>query len=196
MSKNFWDSRWESKQIGWDLGMISPPLKEYFDQINDKELEILIPGCGNAYEAEYLFNIGFKNIFIVEISQGAINSFIKRCPAFPERNIFHSDFFELTKQFDLIIEQTFFCALTPDLRLDYVKQMTKLLKQNGKLAGLLFNTDFVGGPPYGGNEEEYLELFSTTFEIVKMEKAHNSIKPRKNKELFIILKKNALWKKL
>lgn len=189
MSKEFWEQRWENMQIGWDLGEVSPPIAEYVNQLSNKELKILIPGCGNAYEAEFLHQKGFKNVFIVEISQSAINSFKKRYPNFPDEHIIHADFFEIEGQYDLIIEQTFFCAINPEMRKKYVEQMTKLLKTGGKLVGLLFNVEFSGGPPYGGHKNEYLDLFSNSFEIEVMEKAHNSIKPRENNELFIILRK-------
>ncbi len=189
MSKDFWEQRWTNMQIGWDLGEVSPPIAEYINQLTNKELKILIPGCGNAYEAEYLHQKGFKNVYIVEISQGAINSFKKRYPDFPDQHIIHSDFFEIDGQYDLIIEQTFFCAINPKMRKKYVQQMTKLLKTKGKLVGLLFNTEFSGGPPFGGHKDEYLQLFSDNFNIKIMEKAYNSIKPRQDNELFVILEK-------
>jgi len=189
MSKQFWEDRWNTNQIGWDLGEVSPPLKNYVNQLNNKSIQILIPGCGNAYEAEYLHQNGFLNVFIVEIAIGAIESFKKRYPTFPSENIIHSNFFDLTMQFDLIIEQTFFCALNPKMRVDYVKQMTNLLKTDGKLVGLLFNTDFVDGPPFGGNKNEYLDLFSNQFELKTIETCTNSITPRQGKELFVIFKK-------
>jgi hypothetical protein len=47
-----------SNETGWDLGQVSPPLKAYIDQLTDKNLRILIPGCGNSYEAEYLLEKG------------------------------------------------------------------------------------------------------------------------------------------
>ena len=55
MEKSFWDSRWENAETGWDLGGVSAQLKAYIDQLESKKLSILIPGCGNAYEAEYLW---------------------------------------------------------------------------------------------------------------------------------------------
>lgn len=189
MSKEFWEERWSNEQIGWDLGEVSPPLLNYINQLTNKDLKILIPGCGNAYEAEYMYAKGFHNLYIVEIAKGAIESFKKRYPDFPSENIIHADFFEIEDQFDLIIEQTFFCAINPSLRQQYVKQMTKLLKPNAKLVGLLFNTDFVGGPPFGGHKNEYVELFSDSFFIDVMDEAHNSIQPRLGRELFIILRK-------
>ena len=48
------EMRWQHQQTGWDLGMISPPIKQYIDSIDDKNQRILIPGCGNAHEAVYL----------------------------------------------------------------------------------------------------------------------------------------------
>jgi methyl halide transferase len=49
----YWSERYEKSQTGWDVGNVSPALKDYFDQLTDKSISILIPGCGNAYEAEY-----------------------------------------------------------------------------------------------------------------------------------------------
>ena len=53
-------------------------LKEYVDQLENKELKILIPGCGNAYEGEYLMKHRFKNTHLIDISQEALNGFKKR----------------------------------------------------------------------------------------------------------------------
>jgi len=59
LTAEFWDERWKSGQIGWDIGYASPPLVTYMDQYVNKNAAILIPGCGNAYEAEYLSQKGF-----------------------------------------------------------------------------------------------------------------------------------------
>ena len=55
---SFWNERYSTNQTGWDLKGPSTPLKEYIDQITNKNIKILIPGCGNAYEAEYLLEKG------------------------------------------------------------------------------------------------------------------------------------------
>ena len=54
-TKNYWTNRYSKAKTGWDIGYPSTPLKTYFDQLENKDLRILIPGAGNAYEAEYLF---------------------------------------------------------------------------------------------------------------------------------------------
>ena len=100
------------------------------------------------------------------------------------------DFFNHTGQYDLILEQTFFCALDPSLRTNYVQKMSELLKENGKLVGLLFGVQFPNNPPFGGSREEYLSLFSDTFKINLLEPCYNSVKPRQDSELFFNFSKN------
>jgi len=185
MNKEFWSSRYKENNTGWDIGHISTPLKEYINQLQDKNLKILIPGAGNSYEAEYLFKKGFRNIWICDIAKEPIENFKKRLPQFPESKILNVDFFELNDQFDLILEQTFFCALPVDHRPDYAKKSSELLKSGAKLCGLLFDFPLSpDGPPFGGSKEEYLTYFSPYFKINIFGRCYNSIKPRQGKELF------------
>lgn len=107
-----------------------------------------------------------------------------------ENQIINSDFFDMEGKFDLIIEQTFFCALNPELRENYVRKMKFLLNPKGKIAGLLFQFPLTTeGPPFGSSKEEYIALFQKDFNIINMETAYNSIAPRKNRELFVIFEK-------
>lgn len=185
-----WEELYQSKDTGWDIGYPSTPLKTYIDQIQNKQLQILIPGCGNAHEAEYLHKSGFVNTHIIDIAPSAIANFKERVSNFPSDKIFCSDFFKFEGQFDLIMEQTFFCAIHPSKRQAYANKMHELLSEQGILVGLLFDDVLnVDHPPYGGNAEEYTSIFSPLFTIKTMEKAHNSIEPRKARELFIILEK-------
>ena len=184
--QNFWDTQYREGNTGWDIGRVSTPLKEYFDQLKDKSVSILIPGAGNGYEAEYLYNLGFMNVTVVDISPTVINRFKDRVTSFPTDKIINIDFFEFSGQFDLIIEQTFFCAIVPSLRSEYAEKVANLLKTSGKLVGLMFdvplNTDH---PPYGGNCEEYSEYFAPFFDIEVMDSSYNSIESRIGKEVFV-----------
>ena len=99
--------------------------------------------------------------------------------------IIQGDFFHLDESYDLILEQTFFCAIDPALRPDYVKQAYKLLNYGGRIAGLLFNTDFKKpGPPFGGSQAEYKNLFKPYFEVIQIGISKNSVLPRLGRELF------------
>lgn len=188
LDKNYWDSRYQNAQTGWDLGTVSGPLQNYIDQLDNNDLRILIPGCGNAYEAEHLLKRGFNNITLIDISPSLVNNLRERYKNYPQISVLEGDFFEHEAKYDLILEQTFMCALDPALRQAYTQKMHSLLDDNGKIAGLLFGVEFEkAGPPFGGSAEEYRQQFAPFFNIKTMEKAHNSVKPREGNELFIIL---------
>jgi len=185
---NYWENRYQNQQTGWDLGEISSPLKAYIDQLEDKSVKILIPGAGNSYEAEYLFLNGFKNVYVADFAASPLQNIKNRIPNFPESQLLHTDFFKLEDQFDLILEQTFFCALPKSFRSAYAEKMQQMLQPKGKLVGLLFDDELPGeNPPFGGSKKEYLSYFEPLFDILTFETAHNSIPPRKNREFFIRL---------
>lgn len=186
LNSEYWNTRYIENDFGWDAGDITTPLKTYFDQLKDKSLKILIPGAGNSYEAEYLFNSGYKNIFVLDFAEAPLKNIKERCKDFPSEQLIQNDFFKHAGQYDLIIEQTFFCAIDPKLRADYAKHMHSLLKPKGKLVGLLFDTVFEKeGPPFSGSKEEYVKYFSPYFDFNIFDKCYNSIKPREGRELFI-----------
>lgn len=186
LGEEYWNNRYLQQETGWDIGHSSTPLQQYMETVENKSAAILIPGCGNAYEAEYLFNNGFTNISLLDIST-VLTAELKKKFSNRPINIITADFFAHKGQYDVILEQTFFCALHPSLRTAYARQMKALLKPGGKLVGVLFNKQFDGGPPFGGTKEEYKQLFSNFFTIQKMELCYNSIKPRSGTELFLIL---------
>jgi methyl halide transferase len=188
LDDNFWSERYEHHQTGWDIGFASGPLVHYIDQLTQKDARILIPGCGNAYEADYLLQNGFTHITLLDISHTLVahlNEHFKGKPI----DIIHTDFFDHSGEYDLILEQTFFCALDPLLREAYAQKMLQLLAPAGTLAGVLFNRAFTGGPPFGGSSDEYQQLFSKYFHIKTLETCYNSIAPRKNSEAFFIFNK-------
>jgi methyl halide transferase len=191
LDNQYWSERYTTGQTGWDTGGITPPLKEYFNQLSNKNLAILIPGCGNSHEAAYLLQQGFTNITLIDISEILCNHIRQKFSAeIPgSLTIICGNFFDHTGQYDLIVEQTFFCALNPALRSSYATKTNELLLPGGKLAGVFFNKNFDGGPPFGGSLAEYQLLFAPLYKIVCMEPCHNSITPRAGTELFVILQK-------
>lgn len=189
LNKEYWEARYLNNETGWDAGSITTPLKDYIDQLTDKSIRILIPGAGNGYEFDYLVSKGFHNVWVIDIAQQPLENLKQRNPKF-EKHFIHKNFFELEDSYDLIIEQTFFCALNPKLRNEYAKKMYDLLNLNGKISGLLFDFPLTeAGPPFGGSYDEYLNLFDELFQIKTLEKSYNSIKPRDGKELFFIFEK-------
>lgn len=188
LDSTYWDQRYRQAQTGWDVGEVSRPLKEYIDQLSRKDLRILIPGCGNAYEAMYLLQQGFTDITVIDIAPTLTENLKRQLADFipVPLKVLTGDFFTLEGTYDLILEQTFFCALPPTMRPDYVVKMKELLSPAGQLAGVLFNRDFEGGPPFGGSIAEYEMLFSPHFNDLRLAPCYNSIEPRKNTEAFLI----------
>jgi len=192
--QNYWTTRYQEENTGWDIGYPSRPLKEYIDQLEDKNTTILIPGAGNGYEAEYLWKKGFHNVFVMDISEFPLKQFQRRCPNFPKEQLLLENFFEHNIQYDLVFEQTFFCSFVPtdDNRKRYAKHMASLLKPNGKLVGVWFDiplTSDMKKRPFGGDKKLYLSYLEHFFETITFETCYNSIPPRKGNELFGIFRK-------
>ncbi|MEZ5024812.1 MAG: methyltransferase domain-containing protein [Chitinophagales bacterium] len=191
LTEEFWTERYKNHETGWNIGYASTPLVEYFNTLKDKSIKILIPGAGNAYEAEHLYKNGFKNVYVLDISRLPLQNLSERHPDFPNDHLIHQNFFDHYEKYDLVIEQTFFCALHPKFRQQYADKMHTILNPNGKLVGLWFNFPEVAerkGPPFTGTEKEYQQYFKG-FSSVQFTACHNSIPPRAGRELFGIIKK-------
>lgn len=190
LNKDYWENRYQNNDAAWDAKTVTTPLKDYFDQLTNKKLKILIPGAGNSYEFDYLIGKGFESVFVLDFARLPLENISNRHAAAFDSQLIEADFFEHEGYYDLIIEQTFFCALDPGLREKYVEKMAALLKPGAKLVGLLFQFPLTEtGPPFGGSKEEYRSLFGKEFHIDVLETAYNSIKPRKGNELFFIFTK-------
>ncbi len=195
--EDFWSQRYKAGQTGWDLGAVSPPLKHIIDawkKESRESLRILLPGCGNAYEASYLLEQGFTDITVVDIAQPALTSLKERLSESSGQldriQLIHGDFFSLHGTFNLILEQTFFCALDPSLRLDYARKMHDLLEPAGELAGVFFDAPMYDHrPPFGGSATEYRELLEPYFEFLIWEGCKVSHPARQGSELLFRLQK-------
>lgn len=189
MSNGYWDNLYRNNETAWDIGFPAPAIKKYVDQLSNKSIPILIPGCGNGYEAEYLLAQGFNDVTLIDIvpslTAALENKFSKEISK--SIRIITGDFFNHDGTYRIILEQTFLSALDPSLRPKYVDKMHSLLVKGGHLAGVLFNKVFDDGPPYGGTVQEYERMFEKKFKIKTLEPCYNSIERRNGSEVFINL---------
>lgn len=189
-NESYWSDRYENRKLGWDIGYVSTPLKTYFDQLPDRSIKVLLPGAGNAYEADYLWRQGFRHTYVMDIAQQPLTNFSLRSPSFPTSQLLHEDFFAHEGAYDLIIEQTFFCSFPPTTanRSAYAEQVASLLTPGGKLVGLWFKHPLIPGDmekrPFGGSKEEYLGYLAPYFDVKTFEDSYNSIPERMHHELF------------
>ena len=188
-----WQRHYEENDLGWDLGQVAPPFVKLWQEEKLPLGKVLVPGCGRGHEVVFLAENGF-DVTAIDFSSGAV-TYLKN--ALKKRNlegrILHQDFFSLDEShegvYDLVLEQTFFCAISPKQRRDYVLNVSRILKPGGILVGLFYHTDEQGGPPYNTTREDIETHFSEKFKIQELYKTTLSSEQRKGKEWLGIFKK-------
>lgn len=93
LDQTYWDNQYKANTTGWDLGTVSLPIKSYIDTLKDKNTRILIPGCGNTYEAVYLLEQGFTNVTVIDIAPTLVQNLKTKFKDNPNINILLGDFF-------------------------------------------------------------------------------------------------------
>lgn len=189
LSQTYWSTRYSSNQTGWDIGEANQYLIDIVQESYSKEAKILVPGAGNAHEVEALYKLGYTNVYALDWAKEPLIALKKRLPEIPDSQLLHESFFDHEGRYDVILEQTFFCALDPSLRKDYVNKTYDLLNDNGVVTGLLFDVKDLPGPPFGGSIWEYSRLFSQRFEKSLFHRSYDSIKPREGRECFFKVEK-------
>ena len=194
LDASYWNDRYTEGRTGWDIGEANRGLIDYVASRFDKSTRILIPGAGAGHEAEALWRAGYLHTYVLDWSDRAFTAMRQRLMHRPPLKLDHqtrlivSDFFQHNGRYDLILEQTFMCAIDPGLRKSYVRHAAELLRPSGTWAGVLFDREFEGGPPFGGSREEYTELFSRHFAIEHLATYQHSIAPRAGHEVFGIMR--------
>lgn len=186
LNADYWENRYREADHPWDVGSITPAIKDYVDQLPRKDLRILVPGCGFGYEVAYLAKRGFANVTCIDL---VAEVFEKNELLSSPVNCVVGDFFKHSGKYDLILEQTFFCALSPALRADYAAKTAEFLADNGKLVGVLFNMVKTDKPPFGGLQDEYERLFAPYYTFKTFETCRNSVSTRR--EFFINFKRKS-----
>jgi len=188
LDSDYWQNLWVAQRTQWDIGYASPAIIDFMAQYPDKHASVLIPGCGNAYEAQALLDMGYTSLTLLDIAPKAIEILQNRFQDQKGIKILCEDYFTHIGKYDVIIEQTFFCAINPDRRNEYVHKASSLLHPEGRIIGVLFDRFFEApGPPFGGSTASYKKLFEPEFIIHRMDSCYNSIPPRKDTEVFIHL---------
>jgi methyl halide transferase len=188
----FWNSKYKNNDDRWDIGKPTPIFKNWSSTfINPQDIKICIPGCGNGHDAIFLANKGF-NVYAFDFSKEAINNLNSKVENGFSIETFCIDFFNISNDFysyfDYILEYTFYCAISPQKRSDYISQCHRLLKKNGRIISIMLpiggNIEKLVGPPFEVTKQELRSNFISKFKVIKIEKSNLSIKPRKDIELY------------
>jgi hypothetical protein len=183
----FWDERFQQGFTPWDRGAVPRALQEFVARTNASGVHnCLIPGCGHAYELEFLSEAGWQ-VTAIDFSNTAVVTAKSQVGKWAER-VQLADFFTFVpdQPLTLIYERAFFCALPPEMRHAVVERWATLLPAGGKLIGffLLDDTEATSkkGPPFRTHTQEFSNLMQAYFVCLEDAEVNDSLPVFEGKE--------------
>ncbi len=179
---DFWCKRFDEGVTPWDAGG-APAAFARFIARQPAPLNTLIPGCGSAWDAAHLAELGWPVTALdfspkaVEAAREVLSQVAAQGRAQPAAvNLICDDFFSFTPSaYGLIYERAFLCALPRKLWADWGTRVAALLPTGGLLAGFFFICDQPKGPPFGILPAELDALLSANFELIEDAAVDDSI---------------------
>ena len=191
----FWNKRYLDYNTAWDIGSPTPILTNYLIK-NKKIGKVCVLGCGNGHDALEFAKYN-NDVYAVDFAEQALNNLNEASNKNRLMiNLVNEDIFNLRNNydtfFDLVFEYTCFCAIDPERREEYFDVVHGILKKDGLLFAIFIPLDKEinrDGPPFGVDLKQIKKMISNKFEIIENKFSNLSIKPRKNREKLVILKK-------
>lgn len=194
---DFWDHRFVRGATPWDAGGVPQALIDYLRGPRATiaaGAEILIPGCGSAWEAAWLDGAGYA-VTAVDFSPAAIvaaqAALAEHAPGFAGRLVCADFFTHAPAPPALIYERAFLAALPRRLWPDYAARMAALAPAGSLLAGFFFFSDEAKGPPFGLAAGQLDALLGNTF--VQIEDA--AVAPAQSAAVFAGRERWQVWRR-
>lgn len=190
---DFWEQRYRTGDAGWDLGQPSPP---FVALLNGPDCpapgRVVVVGSGRGHDALLFARHGFT-VTGVDFAPSAVTAAQTAAEqAGLPATFVQADFFTLPAThagaFDYVLEHTFFCAIDPARRPEYVEVVHALLRPGGELIGLFYAHGRSGGPPWTTDADEIRRLFAPRFTVERLEVAADSAERRRGQELLARLR--------
>lgn len=171
---DFWSTRFAAGTTPWDAGRIPGNFADFIAR-QTAPVNTLIPGCGSAWEAAHLAQLGWS-VTALDFSPGAVSKARAVLGDAPV-DLVCDDFFTFTPAapYPLIYERAFLCALPRKLWTDWGKRIAGLLPPGGRLAGYFFLCDQLKGPPFGILPEQLEALLGENFEQLEDAAVNDSL---------------------
>lgn len=166
-----WDKSYRDREVFWDKGAPSPPLRQYLDT-HPVRGRALVPGCGHGHEVLLAVGHGLDALGL-DIAPTGIAEARSLYPQIADRLIV-GDLFnpaaDLRGVFDVVLEHTCLSGLPPSLRPSYRRGIDLTLRPGGLLIGVWYiNPDLdpgEEGPPFPLSVPDLTALFADSYEIV------------------------------
>lgn len=168
MSQNYWETRYQTRDMPWEKGAPSPGLVDFLAAHPDLTgTTVCVPGGGTGHDAGEWAKAGFR-VYGYDLAPSAIQLSRERALA----NGWHAEFRsadflrdEPPFQFDWLFEHTLFCAIQPAERELYVQAARRWLKPGGNYLAVNYLIADTDGPPFGTTRNEVVERFAPHFEL-------------------------------
>lgn len=185
LDARYWQERYLQADTNWDLGGPTPVFQQLRSDFPGGR--VLIPGAGRGYDAIAYAAAGFQ-VTTVDLAPAAVAATraLARAAGVEVRAL-EGDFFALQEAFDLVLEQTFLCALEPTLRDRYFAHLARVIRPGGLLCALVFPTHMDGaGPPFVVRPADFHAGLSEGFTCLREEAHPATIKPRAGREVLMV----------
>lgn len=171
---DFWCKRFGAGTTPWDAGRVPAAFAEFI-AAQGRPLNTLIPGCGSAWEAAHLAELGWP-VTALDFSPVAVDK-ARAVLGNAAVDLVCADFFTFAPNTpcELIYERAFLCALPRTMWQDWARHVTELLPDGGLLAGFFFVCDQAKGPPFGILPEQLDALLLPNFERIEDKPVLDSI---------------------
>jgi SAM-dependent methyltransferase len=184
-SPEFWNERFDQRFTPWDQAGVPEAFMAFALEHRNSLANVLIPGCGSAYEALWLAreNCPVRAIDFSPSAVAAAREQLGEHAGVVEQ----ADFFAYKPPFEAgwIYERAFLCALPRDRWQDYASRMAELLQPGALLAGFYFLGETVKGPPFGIDRDALDALLTPYFELVEEHEVAGSIQVFAGRERWI-----------
>lgn len=185
-----WLQAWKEGRTPWDDGRSPPVLDALVASGTLPAGRALVPGCGSGYDVLTLASAD-RTVLGVDLSPVAAARFdalrarADIDPAWATVQV--GDFFALAPErpFDLVWDCTFLCALPPELREPWARQMHSLVAPGGELITLIFPVSDAPpdqGPPYPQTPERVRALLGDRWTAAALEPVARSNPGREGRE--------------
>jgi SAM-dependent methyltransferase len=185
----FWSSKYKEHTTPWDLGTHNPGIEALVTKAKLMPSQICVLGAGRAHDAAFLAKIG-HHVTAVDFCPEAIAEAKSLYGEIERLNFVCQDVHTFAKEnpgrFDIVVEHTLYCAITPKDRSKLVRSWKALLNERGYLLGVFFVMDRPEGPPYGGSEWEIKKRLITNFDFYYWFRFRKSEDWRKGCELCVL----------
>src|SRR5258706_7571050 len=170
MSQQYWEERYQTKDMPWEKGEASPGLVDFLAAHPQLPRgTVCVPGCGTGHDVRAWAAAGFE-VHGFDVAPSAIRLASEKTQAAGLTAHFRlADFLRDAPpfQFDWVFEHTLFCAIQPLEREDYIRSVLRWLKPGGQYLAVNYLIPDKDGPPFGTTREQIIDRFSPQFDLMK-----------------------------